>query len=195
MRRQVGVFLFMAVVLSAGLATAAPVIDQSQLNGPEYMAAFYQADLAQSFQQAHDNVAGAGILLQAGIGSTDAVTIALWDALPNAGGNLLASGTGTGTQGTWFDVFWTPVAVTPGDPLYLVFTSGQNTLGIAGSSQNPYANGIVYANAGYQAFPNFDYAFRTYYDDAFSVVPAPGAILLGTLGAGLVGWLRGRKTL
>jgi hypothetical protein len=159
------------------------------------MAAFSQTDLAQSFQQAHSNVAGAGILLQAGVGSTDLVTLALWDALPNDGGTLLASGSGTGTAGSWFDVFWSPVPVTPGDTLFLVFTSGQNTLGIAGDVQNPYPAGMTYANPGYGAFPDYDYAFRTYYDDAVATIPAPGAVLLGTLGAGLAGWLRGRRTL
>ncbi len=194
MKRSVGVFLAV-LVLSVGGATAAPVLDQSQPSAMTYMAAFAQTDLAQSFQQAHSNVAGAGILLQAGVGSSDLVTIALWDALPNDGGTLLASGSGTGTAGSWFDVFWSPVTVTPGDTLFLVFTSGQNTLGIAGDVYNPYPDGMTYANSGYGAFDAFDYTFRTYYEDAVAAIPAPAALLLGAFGTGLVGWLRGRRTL
>jgi len=196
MKRPVMMFLATAVLLCAGgLTTAAPVIDQSQPNRPVVMAGFFQPDLAQSFQQAHDNVAGAGIFLYAGMGSSDMVTIALWDNLPNQGGTMLTSGSGPGTAGSWFDVFWAPVAVVPDTTLYLVFTSANDTLGISGDTSNPYPRGQVYANAGFGSFPAFDYTFRTYYDDGFSVIPAPGAMLLGVLGTGLVGYFRRRRAL
>lgn len=156
--------VLLCALLAVGLAIPAYAneIDQNQPSGPTYMAAFSQTDLAQSFQQANDNISGAGILLQAGIGGTDNVVISLWNALPNQGGTMMASANAMGTQGEWVDVFWPPVAVTPGTTYYLVF-DGNFTLGIAGDTNNPYPYGHVFANPGYNPFPNFDYAFRTYY--------------------------------
>lgn len=90
------------------------------------------------------------------------MTIQLWTNLPNAGGTMLAEASATGTAGNWVDVFWNFVVVTPATTYYLVFT-GNTTLGIAGDTNNPYPYGMVYANAGYTPFANFDYTFRTYY--------------------------------
>ncbi len=159
--------LLLCALLAVGLAApayAVDLIDQDQPSGPVYMAGFSQGDLAQSFQQTNGNMSGAGILLQAGVGSTDNVIITLYDALPNAGGTVLATGSAQGTQGQWVDVFWTAVNVTPGTTYYIVFT-GNTSLGIAGDTNNPYPYGMVYANSGFGPFPSFDYAFRTYYSD------------------------------
>jgi len=158
--------VLLAIVFAAMLAVPAfaDLIDQDQPSGPVYMAGFSQTDLAQSFQQTNPNISGAGILLQADIGSSDNVTISLWDALPNGGGTMLATASATGTQGQWVDVYWGYYAVVPGVTYYLVFT-GNTTLGIAGDTANPYPYGNVFANPGYQSFPDFDYAFRTWYLD------------------------------
>lgn len=137
-------------------------IDQNQPDGPTYIAAFSQTGLAQSFQQTNTNINGAGILLQPSVGSSAPVTIQLWTNLPNAGGTMLAEATATGTAGAWVDVYWTYVTITPATTYYLVFT-GNTSLGIAGSTANPYAFGMCYANSGYGPWPNFDYAFRTFY--------------------------------
>lgn len=169
------------IVMMAGAATAAYAdpgddIDQNQPNNPAYMAAFSQGDLAQSFIQDNDNISGAGIFLQSGIGTSDTVVIELWDMLPPAGGTMLTSGSAVGTQGTWVDVFWDPFPVAADTTYYLIFT-GNNTLGIAGDTSNPYPDGQVYANPGYQPFPTFDYTFRTYYR-----IPAPSSLALLGLG-------------
>lgn len=143
------------------------IVDQNQPNDPSNMANFTQGDLAQSFQQAHNNICGAGIRLYAS-GTEGYVTIGLWDALPNDGGTMLISATGWAVPDSFFDVFWAPVPVQPGVTYYLTFDSDTN-MGIAGDTSNPYPYGQVYANAGYQSFPNYDYTFRTYYEDAFQL--------------------------
>ncbi len=138
-------------------------IDQNQPNGPSNMALFSQTNLAQTFQQTNDNISGAGILLQAGVGTSGSVTIQLWDNLPNAGGTMLAEASAQGFAGSWVDVFWTTIDIVPSNTYYLVFT-GNTTLGISGDTSNPYANGCVFANGGYVPYTGFDFAFRTYYD-------------------------------
>lgn len=184
-RGGVAVLAILAVLVTASLASAVPTTDQNQPSGPVLMARFSQTDLAQSFQQAHDNIAGAGILLYPGRGTADNVTIALWSNLPNNGGAQLASGTAFGIPGEWVDVLWAPIADTPGATMYLVFTTG--TIGremvIAGDT-NPYPFGQVYANPGFQPFPSFDYAFRTYYEPGgAAAVPEPATLLLVVSGA------------
>jgi len=136
-------------------------IDQNQPSGPVYMAGFSQGGLAQSFQQTNENINGAGILLQTAVGSSDNVTIQVWDGLPNAGGTMLAEGSAVGTAGQWVDVYWDYVEITPATTYYLVFT-GNTSLGISGDTSNPYPYGNVYANS-YTPFAGYDYAFRTYY--------------------------------
>jgi hypothetical protein len=68
-RVSVRVFLLPLALSGAATLNAGIIVDQQQLSGPVWMAAFSQTDLAQSFQQAHSNIAGAGIQLQPGVGS------------------------------------------------------------------------------------------------------------------------------
>jgi hypothetical protein len=184
-------------LLGAVSAHAAPTLDQNQAVNSLVMAAFSQGDLAQSFQQAHDNVAGAGIFLRPWNGSGGTVTISLWDDLPNHGGAQLASASAAGTPGSWVDVFWSPVTVVPDTSLFLVFTSTDLLMAIGGDTNNPYPHGQVYAGTGFDGsgFANYDYTFRTYYDDAFVAVPAPGELLLAGIGVTLAGWARTRRSL
>lgn len=157
---------FLAPLVIAALATplTAQTIDVNQPSDVSFMATFSQPDLAQSFIPTVSNCSGGGIFTRAGIGSPENVTLSLWDALPTAGGTQLATATVPGTPGTWVDAFWPAVSVTPGTTYYLLFTSDLLTMGINGDTGNPYADGQVYANAGYGSFPTFDYTFRTYYD-------------------------------
>ncbi|HVZ17567.1 MAG TPA: PEP-CTERM sorting domain-containing protein [Terriglobales bacterium] len=170
------------LIIGLSLSLSASVIDQQDSTANTYMAGFSQTDLAQSFTPSANTSAGAGIYLYSLEGS-DGITISLWTGLPTQGGTELASAT-SGPVGPdqWVDVFWSPVAVTPGVTYYLVFESINNAGGIWGDLDNGYAGGMVFANPGYQPFPDFDYTFREY---SAAATPEPASLSL--LAAGLFG--------
>ncbi len=159
---RIFVGLVAASLMSA--SALAQCVDVEQRNGPVHMKAFNQQDCAQSFQPTQAQLEGAGVKTQPGIGVNGAVTIELWTGLPNAGGTMIATGTDSSVNaGEWAEVKWTNgcVAVRPGTTYILRFTNANNTLGLAGDINNPYPNGNVYANPGYQPFPFYDYTFYT----------------------------------
>jgi hypothetical protein len=170
----------------------AQIVDQEDLNNNAFMAGFSQTDLAQSFQQSVNDIDGAAIFLNNSIGDDlqTTITIQLWDNLPNAGGNELTEGSVTLTgYNQWADVSWADQAITAGTTYYLVLLSSDTTYGVAGDLNNGYPNGNVYANAGYNSFPNFDYTFQT-----FRAPSTPEPITCSLLGFGaLMPFLRRRR--
>jgi hypothetical protein len=132
-----------------------------------------------------------------GYGSgTQSVTIGLWTNLPTSGGTLITSGTATASAtGSWVDVFWAPVAITPGATEYLVISGSTSaTPYVLGYGDgNPYPFGIAKYN-GSILNPGYDLTFRTYSDTAFSsAVPEPSTWAMMILGFAGVGFLTYRR--
>ncbi|NNJ80830.1 MAG: hypothetical protein HKP11_01430, partial [Flavobacteriaceae bacterium] len=145
----------------------APMLEVNQDITNTCMANISQTDLAQSYIAVEPISAGAGVEFQALSTGLD-VTLSLWDALPNAGGTMLASGTSqTDGVNLFTDVFWDPVVnVTPGNTYYIVIDGDVSLPCVSGNTADPYPGGNVFANAGFTPFPNFDYTFRTYSCDS-----------------------------
>ena len=141
------------------------------------IANFTQDGLAQSYKPLYSEAAGAGIKLDASTTGLN-VTLSLWDGLPNAGGNMLATGTSQ-TDGTeWVDVFWSStVNVTVGNTYYIVIEGDSSLPCISGSLNNPYPDGMVFAN-DYGSWPDFDYTFRTYSCDTPAAGPCDSKIVM-----------------
>ncbi len=171
--------------VAASLACASPSfaiesgkVEQESMSDRVLMAYFWQGDLAQSFIQFADNITGAGVRVD---GTENKVSISLWTNLPNNGGKMLASGESAGDGEGWVDVFWPKVTIEPDSLYYLVFSGTPDTSGLRGDTENPYPYGNVFAGSGYQSFPAFDYAFRTYSEAAPVPEPATWMSLLAGL--------------
>jgi hypothetical protein len=161
----------------------------------------------QGFTPAQNNVAGGGFYFGKLYTSDVSMTIAVWNGLPGTGSQI-ASGNATLSALGWLDAFWSPVNVTPGQMYYLeLFTNGVPAGGAVEPVVNSdylaanapsYAGGAAYAwnrntgnyENGGNPYGNFDFAFRTYYDNTVSTVPLPAAawlMLSGLAGLGVFG--------
>jgi hypothetical protein len=74
----------------------------------------------------------------------------------------------------------------------LVYTTGRIQLFIDGSLELDYIGTFSDGSLGLYQFSQRDIQFSNL---SMSVIPAPGALLLGSLGVGLFGLLRRRRTL
>jgi hypothetical protein len=139
-----------------------PVLDINQNISNTCMAFMSQTGLAQSFTATSSSICGAGLFFEGQ--TTGMLIINLWTALPNAGGTLLATGSAMLNNVTAGDVLWNSVPLTIGTTYYLEFATSAPEIStcVSGSTLNAYPGGILYANAGFNEYPNFDYTFRTF---------------------------------
>lgn len=93
------------------------------------------------------------------------------------------------------DVFWTPVAITPGATEYLIISSSTNSnYGVTYGTGNPYASGVALISGQDIGRGQYDLTFRTYSDTDFhSAVPEPSTWALMILGFAGVGFLVYRR--
>lgn len=173
-------------------ADAAIIFDQQQLDDGQLIANFASPpNLVQSFQQFNNNITGARVVLWDGVGSgsgTGDITINLYDNLPYMGGSVLATGIDLGVapgESAIVD-FAGAVSIIPDATYYLVVSSTNSSLGLAGASSNVYDRGQVFGFEPVTEVSASDFAFETFYDTTVAAVPEPSTFALLGLGASCV---------
>ncbi|PCJ55826.1 MAG: hypothetical protein COA70_01755 [Planctomycetota bacterium] len=157
--------IFICSLVVSSTMSAAQIVDVNQPLASEIVVLFSQADLAQSFSPTKNTCSGFGLSIGGGLGATGLLTVELWDALPNVPGALqLASASQNVVARSWADLIWPSVAINPGVTHYLIARCSNPQMSLRGETSNPYVGGQMFANAGFDSFPQTDFAFRTWAD-------------------------------
>jgi hypothetical protein len=182
--------------VAAGTAQAVTLVDQ---NNPAVAGSFCIPDAGalcgQSFQQDHANIAGAGVYVDT-LGALTTLDFAIYSSYGTTPSGFITSANIYVTHTGWWDVTWSPVAITPGTTYFLVLSAtASNSMTVTFAPIGSYADGNALANG--DNFTAYDLTFRTYYDDtAPSSVPLPAALPLfggGLAVIGLAGWRRRKR--
>lgn len=172
--------------VSTSWSTVLSYVDQSLLINQGFFARFgVNAGIAQSFKQVHDNITGASVQTHVNGTGTGSVIIQLYDALPSAGGHILASGTATNVSAgdlATVEFGYTPIA--PETTYYLVFSGSNGNMGVAstdglGGGTDLYPRGQGY-HSNFTPILRDDINFKTFYSGSTSTFVKSDTTTKGT---------------
>ncbi|HLW33019.1 MAG TPA: fibronectin type III domain-containing protein, partial [Aequorivita sp.] len=142
-------------------------VDVEQTQDNDCFGMVSDGGMFQSFTAAEVESSGVGIKFTDPSRGIE-VTLSLWDGLSTQGGTMLASQT-TQTYGEqWVDVFWDEAVELEVGTEYFIRVEGDDELSCIRAALDPYPGGQAYSR--FQAYPDYDYTFRTYYCNDISCV-------------------------